>query len=61
MKAGTGMCKNDPDGSAEVSWHAGDGSSPNGGNMTSISMEIIMNDTAEHDKKAYDNGARIAA
>mgnify|MGYP001419132539 CR=1 FL=1 len=61
MKAGTGMCNADPLGSAEVSWHAGDGSIADGGNMTSISMEIIMNDTADHDAKAYDNGARIAA
>ena len=44
-----------------MSWHAGDGSVFDGGNMTSISIEIIMNDTAAHDKKAYDNGARIAA
>lgn len=61
MKAGTGLCANDPVGSAEVTWHSGDGSVEDGGNMTSISMEIIMNDTAEHDAKAYDNGARIAA
>lgn len=61
MRAGTGMCKDDPDGAAEVSWHSGDGSVTDGGNMTSISMEIIMNDNAEHDAKAYDNGARIAA
>lgn len=61
LKAGTGLCANDPSGSAEVSWHSGDGSVSNGGNMTSISIEIIMNETPEHDKKAYDNGARIAA
>lgn len=61
MKAGTGLCSADPEGSAEVSWHAGDGSIADGGNMTSISMEIIMNDNADHDAKAYDNGARIAA
>lgn len=61
MKAGTGLCTNDPVGSAEVTWHSGDGSTVDGGNMTSISMEIIMNDNAEHDAKAYDNGARIAA
>ncbi len=61
LKAGTGMCQSDPLGSAEVSWHAADGSTPDGGNMTSISIEIIMNDSAEHDKKAYDNGARLAA
>lgn len=61
LKAGTGLCKNDPEGSAEVSWHAGDGSTPDGGNMTSISLEIVMNDTSDHDRKARDNGARIAA
>ncbi len=61
LKAGTGMTKNDPEGSAEVSWHAGDGSVADGGNMTSLSMEIIMNDTSVHDAKAKDNGARLAA
>lgn len=61
LKAGTGLVKNDPEGSAEVSWHAGDGSRAEGGNMTSISIEVIMNDNAAHDKKAYDNAARIAA
>lgn len=61
LKAGTGMTPNDPEGSAEVSWHSGDGSVATGGNMTSISIEVIMNDTAEHDAKAYDNGARLAA
>ncbi len=61
LKAGTGMCKADPKGSAEVSWHSGDGSVADGGNMTSISIECIMNDTKEHDEKAKDNTARIAA
>ena len=61
LKAGTGLFAADPIGSAEVSWHAGDGSVSNSGNMTSLSLEIIMNDTTAHDKKAYDNGARIAA
>lgn len=61
LKAGTGLCSADSVGSAEVSWHAGDGSVADGGNMTSISMEIIMNDTAAHDEKAKDNGAKIAA
>ena len=61
LKAGTGLCSADSAGSAEVSWHAGDGSVADGGNMTSISMEIIMNDTAAHDEKAKDNGAKIAA
>ncbi len=61
LKAGTGLCKNDPLHAAEVGWHAKDGSAPTGGNMTSIAIEIIMNDTPEHDKFAFDNGARIAA
>ncbi len=61
LKAGTGMIPADPVGEAEVSWHAGDGSVSDGGNMTSISIEIIMGDSAENDKKAYDNGARLAA
>lgn len=61
LKAGTGLCPNDPKGSAEVSWHAGDGSIADGGNMTSLSIECIMNDTADHDAKARDNAARLAA
>ncbi len=61
LKAGTGMSVDDPVGSAEVSWHAGDGSTADGGNMTSLSIEIIMNETAEHDAKARDHGARLAA
>ena len=61
LKAGTGLCSADPLGSAEVGWHAGDGSTKDGGNMTSVSLEIIMNDNADHDAKAKDNGARIAA
>lgn len=61
LRAGTGLSVNDPIGSAEVGWHAGDGSIPDGGNMTSLALEIIMDETAEHDLKAKDNGARIAA
>lgn len=61
LRAGTGMCKNDPEGSAEVSWHAGDGSTSDGGNMTSLSIEIIMNESTQADEKAKDNGARLAA
>lgn len=61
LKAGTGLCGSDPVNSAEVSWHSGDGSDASGGNMTSLSLEIIMNDTAATDAKAKDNGARIAA
>lgn len=61
LKAGTGMVPSDSVGSAEVSWHAGDGSVADGGNITSLSIEIIMNESAEHDKIARDNGARLAA
>lgn len=61
LRAGTGLCRNDPLGSAEVSWHSGDGSVATGGNMTSLSIEIIENETPEHDLIARDNGARIAA
>ncbi len=61
MRAGTGMCANDPEGSAEVTWHAGDGSIADGGNMTSLSIEIIMGTSDENDSKAMDNAARIAA
>lgn len=61
LKAGTGLCSADPVGSAEVSWHSGDGSVATGGNMTSLSLEIIMGEGTEHDNIAKDNGARIAA
>lgn len=61
LKAGTGLCAADPENAAEVSWHAGDGSAAAGGNMTSLSIEIIMGETADHDAKAKDNGARLAA
>lgn len=62
LKAGTGLSPNDPLGSAEVGWHAGDGSTADGGNMTSIGVEIIMNDkNVGHDAMAYDRGARLCA
>lgn len=61
LRAGTGLCPADPVGSAEVGWHSGDGSVADGGNMTSLSIEIIMNENKAHDEKAKDNGARIAA
>lgn len=61
LKAGTGMCVNDPEGSAEVAWHAGDGSVADGGNMSSLSIEVIMGDTSGKDTKARDNGARLVA
>ena len=61
LKAGTGMCKADPEGSCEVGWHASDGSTADGGNYQSIALEVIMGETAAIDAKAYDNGARIVA
>lgn len=61
LKAGLGKSKNDPINSCEVSWHAGDGSAAEGGNYQSISMEVIMGETAEIDAKSYDNAARLAA
>lgn len=61
LRAGTGLCKADPVNSAEVGWHAGDGSSTTGGNLTSLGLEIIMGDNNTRDEKAKDNGARIAA
>lgn len=62
LKAGTGMVPDDPEGSAEVSWHAGDGSVKDGGNLTSLSVEIIMGEADESINSAsYDNGARLIA
>ncbi len=62
LKAGTGMIPEDPENSAEVSWHAGDGSAPDGGNYTSLSMEIIMGEGDEDiNSAAYTNGARLIA
>lgn len=61
LKAGNGLFEADPEGTAEVGGHAGDSSHADGGNMTSLSLEIIMNDTPNHDAKAKDNGARVAA
>lgn len=42
LKAGLGLSKNDPKNSAEVSWNSGDGSTKDGGDMTNISIEFIM-------------------
>ena len=61
LKAGTGLCANDPEGSAEVNWTCGDGSVKDGGNVTSIALEVIMNENPTSDAKAKDNAARIAA
>ena len=41
LKAGTGLSENDPENKAEVSWHAGDGNVSDGGNITSLSIEVI--------------------
>ena len=60
LKAGIGT-PHDPIGSAEVGWHAADGSIAGGGNMTSIAIEIIEKESAAHDAVARDNGARLAA
>ncbi len=61
LKAGTGLCAADPEGSAEVNWSCGDGTVKDGGNVTSISLEVIMNENPTSDAKAKDNAARIAA
>ncbi len=61
LKAGTGMCPTDKVGSAEVGYHAGDITVPDGGNNTSIGIEIIMGGSPAKDKKAMDNGARLIA
>ncbi len=61
LKAGTGMCPTDKVGSAEVGYHAGDTTVPDGGNNTSIGIEIIMGASPARDKKAQDNAARLIA
>lgn len=61
LRAGTGLCANDPTGQAEVGWHSGDGSISSGGNQTSVSLEIIMGESTASDMVAYNNGAKIAA
>lgn len=61
LKAGTGLCANDPEGSAEINWTCGDGVVKDGGNVTSIALEVIMNENPTSDVKAKDNAARIAA
>ena len=42
-------------------YHAGDGVIRDGGNMTSIAIEVIMNDNPANDAKAKDNAAKLAA
>ncbi len=62
LKAGTGMVPDDNDGEAEISWHAGDGNSKDGGNSTSLSLELIMGEADDSiNDAAYDNGARLIA
>ena len=61
LRAGIGLCPVDPAGRAEVGYHAGDGVIRDGGNMTSIAIEVIMNDNPTNDAKAKDNAARLAA
>ena len=61
LRAGTGMFPEDPVGRAEVGYHAGDGVVRDGGNMTNIAIEVIMNDNPTNDAKAKDNAARLAA
>jgi len=61
LRAGTGLCKNDSSNKAEVGWHSGDGNISTGGNMTLLAIEIVMNESEASDKKAYDNGAKMAA
>ena len=61
LRAGTGLCPADPAGRAEVGYHAGDGTIRDGGNMTSVAIEVIMNDNPVNDAKAKDNAARLAA
>ena len=61
LRAGTGLCPADPAGRAEVGYHAGDGVIRDGGNMTSVAIEVIMNDNPANDAKARDNAARLAA
>ena len=61
LKAGTGMFPGDPINSAEVGWHAGDSSVSNGGNETSVGIEVIMGANSLDDNKAKDNAARLVA
>ena len=61
LRAGTGLCPNDKTNKAEVSWHSGDGNKEDGGNLTSLSIEVVMNENEKNDKIAYDNAAKLAA
>lgn len=62
LKAGLGLSSNDPKGSAEVSWHSGDGSIADGGNMTNISIEFIMDGwNSEYNQAVIRNGVKLVA
>lgn len=61
LKAGTGLCESDPEGSAEVNWTCGDGVGKSSGNVTSIALEVIMGERAASNEKAKDRAARLAA
>ena len=63
LRSGSGMSEADPVHSAEVGWHSGDGTMADGGNETSIAIEIINSDdkTKAKFKKCCDNGAKLAA
>lgn len=63
LRSGSGMSVADPIGSAEVAWHSGDGITADGGNETSIAIEIINSDdkTKTRFKGCCNNGAKIAA
>jgi N-acetylmuramoyl-L-alanine amidase len=43
----------------EVAWHAGDGVSPDGGNLNSIGIEVSFGSNIDPDA-AFDNAARLA-
>lgn len=58
LRAGTGI-GDDPVGSAEVGWHAGDGATGTGNNTT-IAIECIMGGY-DDDETAEDNTAKLAA
>lgn len=44
----------------EIGWHAGDGTTPNGGNTCGIGIELAVNDDGDFEK-TLDNGARLTA
>lgn len=44
----------------EIAWHAGDGRTTSGGNLTTVAIEICMNSDGDF-AKAVDNAARLTA